>query len=110
MLYSLHILDYLDPVNIHEISNDEEYKDGQVGKLISVYEEDFPDLSQADLILVGCRKKEVPGVRGPCSTDRIASGASFTSSTIGIAKSDWWMWVISNPAPPWLTPMRHSAL
>jgi formiminoglutamase len=57
MLYSLHILDYLDPVNIHEISGDEEYKDGQVGKLIAVYEEDFPDLAEADLVLVGCREE-----------------------------------------------------
>src|SRR5450432_4758690 len=57
MLYSLHILDYLDPVNTAEISNDEEYNDGQVGKLIQVYEEDFPDLSQADIILIGCREE-----------------------------------------------------
>ncbi len=57
MLYSLHILDYLDPVNIREISNDEEYKDGQVGKEIKVYDEDFPDLGEADLILVGCREE-----------------------------------------------------
>ena len=57
MLYSLHILDYLDPVNTREISNDEEYKDGQVGKLIQVYEEEFPDLLQADLVLVGCREE-----------------------------------------------------
>src|SRR5664279_6056868 len=57
MLYSLHILDYLDPINTVEISNDEEYNDGQVGKLIQVYEEDFPDLLQADLIFVGCREE-----------------------------------------------------
>jgi len=57
MLYSLHILDYLDPVNSREISNDDEYKDGQVGKLIQVYEEDFPDLLQADVVLVGCREE-----------------------------------------------------
>ena len=57
MLYSLHILDYLDPVNTREISNDEEYRDGQVGKLIQVYEEDFPDLLQADIILIGCREE-----------------------------------------------------
>lgn len=57
MLYSLHILDYLDPVNIREISNDEEYKDGQVGMEIKVYDEEFPDLSEADLILVGCREE-----------------------------------------------------
>lgn len=57
MLYSLHILDYLDPVNRQEISNDEEYKDGQVGKIIEVYEEEFPDLLQADLVFVGCREE-----------------------------------------------------
>jgi formiminoglutamase len=56
-MYSLHILDYLEPIITREISNDEEYKDGQVGKLIEVYEEDFPDLMQADLILVGCREE-----------------------------------------------------
>ncbi len=33
MLYSLHILDYLDPVNTREISNDEEYKDGLCWKI-----------------------------------------------------------------------------
>jgi formiminoglutamase len=57
MLYSLHILDYLDPVSTREISNDEEYKDGQVGKFIQVYEEEFPDLLQSDLVLVGCREE-----------------------------------------------------
>src|SRR4029078_1448314 len=63
MLYSLHFLDYLDPINTREISNDEEYKDGQVGKLIQVYEEEFPDLLQADLIFVGCREER--GARRP---------------------------------------------
>ena len=57
MLYSTHILDYLDPVNISEISHDDEYKDGQVGKLIQVYEEEFPDLLQSDLVLIGCREE-----------------------------------------------------
>ncbi len=42
MLYSLHILDFLDPVNTREISNDEEYKDGQVGKLIEAMKKNFP--------------------------------------------------------------------
>jgi formiminoglutamase len=69
MLYSLHILDYLDPVNTREISNDEEYKDGQVGKLIQVYEEEFPDLLQSDLILVGCREE-----RGTRRTRALLSG------------------------------------
>jgi len=69
MLYSLHILDYLDPVNIREISNDDEYKDGQVGKLIEAYEEEFPDLLQSDLILIGCREE-----RGTRRTRNLLNG------------------------------------
>jgi len=69
MLYSLHILDYLDPVNTREISNDDEYKDGQVGKLIEVYEDEFPDLLQADLILIGCREE-----RGARRTRNLLNG------------------------------------
>ena len=69
MLYSLHILDYLDPVNIREISNDDEYKDGQVGKLIEAYEEEFPDLLQSDLILIGCREE-----RGARRTRNLLNG------------------------------------
>jgi formiminoglutamase len=57
MLYSLHILDFLDPINLQEISNDEAYKDGQVGNDIQAYDETFPDLLQADVILVGCREE-----------------------------------------------------
>ncbi len=57
MMYSLHILDYLDPVHVQEISNDEGYTDGQVGSLIEVYDEQFPDLLNADLVLLGCREE-----------------------------------------------------
>jgi arginase family enzyme len=57
MLYNLHIVDFLDPVNMHEISGDEEYKDGQVGKQVAVYDDSFPDLLQADIILVGCKEE-----------------------------------------------------
>src|ERR1700712_2457471 len=57
MMYSLHILDYLDPVHVQEISNDEGYSDGQVGSLIEVYDEQFPDLLNADLVLLGCREE-----------------------------------------------------
>jgi formiminoglutamase len=57
MLYSLHILDFLEPVNLQEISNDEEYKDGQIGKDIEVYDENFPDLLLADVVFIGCREE-----------------------------------------------------
>jgi formiminoglutamase len=57
MLYNLHILDFLDPINLQDLSGEEEYKDGQIGKLIAAYDESFPDLIQADVILVGCKEE-----------------------------------------------------
>ncbi len=57
MLYNLHILDFLDPIDIEGLSNGEEYKDGQIGKRIEVYGEEFPDLLQADIVLVGCKEE-----------------------------------------------------
>ncbi|MEO5997662.1 MAG: formimidoylglutamase [Chitinophagaceae bacterium] len=53
----LKITDFLDPLDIHRISNDESYKEGQVGKVIDVYENEFPDIEQADMVLVGCNEE-----------------------------------------------------
>jgi arginase family enzyme len=51
---SLHLSDFLEPVSLAEISNDEPYHDGQVGKDIVLYDDEFPDLLNADIIIVGC--------------------------------------------------------
>jgi len=56
------ILDFLDPINIAMISNDEGFKDSQLGKHIAVYEEEFPDISQADFVIVGCGEMRGAGV------------------------------------------------
>src|SRR6476620_1536270 len=48
------IIDFLDPVNLGMISNDTGYKEGQIGKVIKVYEDEFPDLDHVDIVLVGC--------------------------------------------------------
>jgi arginase family enzyme len=48
------ILDFLDPINLAEISLDAGYKEGQIGKVIKVYENDFPDIDEATIVLVGC--------------------------------------------------------
>lgn len=54
---TLYIGDFLQPVNRFMLSEDEGYKDGQIGKKILVYEdEELPDLKQADIILVGCNE------------------------------------------------------
>ncbi len=48
------ILSFLEPVNIYALSNDEGYKDYQIGKQIAVYDGELPDISHADVLLVGC--------------------------------------------------------
>jgi formiminoglutamase len=54
---NLHISDFLDPVNLQELSRDQGYKDGQIGKLIDAHDEFFPELYDADLVIVGCEEE-----------------------------------------------------
>jgi formiminoglutamase len=49
----LDLHDFSSPVNIHELNNDNGYNDGQFAKHIEVYEEEIPDVSEADIVLVG---------------------------------------------------------
>jgi len=68
MNISIHtIIDFLEPINRYELSNDEGYKDTQLGKHISAYEDEFPDLSTADLVIIGCG--EMRGMGGNNNTD-----------------------------------------
>src|ERR1700733_12257648 len=61
MAEQLHIVDYLDPVDLPAISGGTNYKHGQVGNEISVYHEKFPDLSGSDMILIGCGEERGTG-------------------------------------------------
>ena len=54
---NLHISDFLDTVNLAELSQDQGYRDGQIGKIIELYDEVFPDVYAADLVLVGCEEE-----------------------------------------------------
>jgi formiminoglutamase len=54
MSANLHISDFLDPISVAEISQDQGFKDGQIGKTIDAYDECFPDLYEADIVIVGC--------------------------------------------------------
>lgn len=60
----LHLSDFLSPLNLHEISQDEGYKDGQLGKIISVYDGEMPDLSDVQVVLVGCGEQRGSGMIG----------------------------------------------
>ena len=56
-----HLTDFLSPVNLAALSNDEGYKEGQIGTIINVYDEEFPDLDEADIVIVGCGEQRGSG-------------------------------------------------
>src|ERR1700710_1718498 len=58
---NLNINDFLDPVNLHELSQDQGYEDGQIGKLIDAHDEYFPDLYEADVVILGCEEERGSG-------------------------------------------------
>lgn len=62
------IIDFLEPVNLAEISDDEGFRDTQLGRHVAVYEEEFPDITHADLVLVGCTEMRGAGI-GITATD-----------------------------------------
>ena len=47
------IIDFLEPVHLFELSQDEGFKTSQIGYYIDSYEDNFPDLTEAHLIIVG---------------------------------------------------------
>ncbi len=57
------LIDFLEPVNIAQLSNDEGFKDTQLGKHIAVYDESFPDITNADMVLVGCGEMRGAGLQ-----------------------------------------------
>jgi arginase family enzyme len=54
--------EFLEPVNLHEISFDEGYKEGQLGSTIDLYNETFPDIDEADMVIVGCGEQRGSGL------------------------------------------------
>jgi formiminoglutamase len=58
---SLHIADFLNPIRLAFISNDDPYHDGQIGRMITAYESEFPEVHDADVILVGCADQRGSG-------------------------------------------------
>src|SRR5215204_3329738 len=48
------IVDFLEPINLHALSGDSGYKEGQIGRIVKAYEEEFPELDVADIVLLGC--------------------------------------------------------
>lgn len=56
-------IDFLEPVNLAALSEDEGFKETQLGKHIAVNDASFPDISQADMVLVGCKEMRGAGIQ-----------------------------------------------
>jgi arginase family enzyme len=56
------VLDFLSPLNKQQLGWGEAYKHGQFGHDIEVYEKTFPDIDNADLILLGCDETRGDGM------------------------------------------------
>ena len=69
------IKDYLEPINLDMLSNDEGYRDTQLGKHIKVNEGEIPDIALADLVIIGAGESRGGGhaLNGFASADAIRS-------------------------------------
>ncbi len=59
-MYDLH--DFLEPVLLHTINGDNGYNDGQFAKHIALYETEIPDLTNADIVIVGVTENRGAGI------------------------------------------------
>jgi len=59
-MYDLH--EFLNPVSIHEMNDDNGYTDGQLAKHISIYEKELPDITNTDIVLVGINETRGSGI------------------------------------------------
>lgn len=63
-----HLSDFLEPLSLAMLNDDEGFRSGQIGKHILAYEADaFPDLTDAELVLVGCGEERGLGMGKPFS-------------------------------------------
>lgn len=55
--------DFLLPIDKHRISNDEGYREGQIGHAILVHEEEgLPDIDDTDIVFIGCNEQRGAGL------------------------------------------------
>lgn len=59
-MYDLH--DFLMPVLINELNDDNGYTDGQLAKHIAVYENELPDITDTDIVFIGVNETRGSGI------------------------------------------------
>ncbi len=63
------IIDFLDPVNLPHLLEDNELKEGQIGKSIDIFQDIFPDLTYADIVIATCDELRGDGQLGSASAE-----------------------------------------
>ncbi len=58
----LNIADFLDPIDINSLSQDEGFREGQLGKIMDIYGEEFPELDEAQIVIMGCGEQRGSGL------------------------------------------------
>ncbi|MEO7264903.1 MAG: arginase, partial [Ferruginibacter sp.] len=53
--------DFLQPVSLSMLNDDQGYTDGQLGKHVLLYDEEMPDVSNADLVILGIKENRGAG-------------------------------------------------
>lgn len=56
------LTDFLIPVNVQELNDDNGFTDGQLAKHISIFETEIPDITESDLVLVGIGEMRGSGI------------------------------------------------
>ena len=59
-MYDLH--DFLIPISINELNEDNDYTDGQLAKHINIYVNELPDITDSDIIFVGINETRGSGL------------------------------------------------
>ena len=59
-MYDLH--DFLTAIPVNELNDDKGYTDGQLAKHIAIYEHELPDITGADIVLVGVNETRGSGI------------------------------------------------
>jgi arginase family enzyme len=63
------IIDFLDPVDLPQVLEDGDLKEGQIGKSIDIFHNAFPDLTHADIVIASCDELRGDGQLGSASAE-----------------------------------------
>jgi arginase family enzyme len=56
------LTDFLEPVAVQELNDDNGFTDGQFAKHISIYESEIPDLAEIDIVIIGIAEMRGSGI------------------------------------------------